>query len=89
MKKSKFTLLISLMLLSVSVFGSDKAYKMSYTSPASNYLPDDPRKKLKPIGYNWNLPHLNTEFAFAIILLIIGFLAVIWIDKAGSSRSKE
>jgi alpha-L-fucosidase 2 len=51
MKKTKLTLFIGLMLLTVLVYGQGKAYQMRYNSPASNYLPDDPRKKVQPVGY--------------------------------------
>ncbi len=45
--------------------------------------------RLKPIGYEWNLPLMSAEFGYSLLLALVGFAIVMWIERAGNFRSKK
>lgn len=44
--------------------------------------------KEKVVGYDWNLPEINGEFTFAIVLIFLG-IATIWATEAFGSKMKQ
>ena len=42
-------------------------------------------EKVKTVGYDWNLPVINTEFFIAIVFIILG-IAAIWITESLGSK---
>ena len=51
MKSQKTIILCGLLILTLLSKAQDKGYLMNYSSPASNYLAEDPRKREQPLGY--------------------------------------
>jgi len=45
--------------------------------------------KEKVIGYNWLLPEINIQFAIAIGIMILGFLAIWLMEKIADKQVKE
>jgi len=43
--------------------------------------------KEKAIGYEWFFPEMNTQFLFAVGLIVLGFLAVWVIDRKGGEST--
>lgn len=43
--------------------------------------------KEKAVGYIWNMPSLNVEFLFALILMLIGFAMVFFLERRASSKN--
>lgn len=42
--------------------------------------------KEKVVGYSWHLPELNAELLVALVLILIGFGLVFFIERAGSNK---
>lgn len=42
--------------------------------------------KVKIIGYNWLLPQINYEFFFALLIILLGILVIIFTEKMASKK---
>jgi putative membrane protein len=45
--------------------------------------------KTKVVGYEWLLPEWSSQTLFAIVLIVVGFLAVWLMEKAGGGRGES
>ncbi len=44
--------------------------------------------KVKEVGYDYFLPHLNIEFVVALIIMILGVLAIWWLESSANMLDK-
>lgn len=44
--------------------------------------------KIKEVGYDYFLPHLNIEFVVALIIMILGVLAIWWLESSANMLDK-
>ncbi|WP_420317894.1 DUF368 domain-containing protein [Ekhidna sp.] len=43
--------------------------------------------KIKAVGYEWNLPSIGTDFFYALLLILLGFLIVYVMERKSSNRT--
>ncbi len=55
--------------------------------PWKNEITERFGDKVEVVGYDWFLPSINTEFYFAVALLVIGFVSILIMEKFAGKKA--